>query len=190
MAETRKGKGNVMKIVELGLDNRVYNEMKKPGFSAEALARELTIEGIPITAQSIRKFIKNTKTAQQKIIQQDLQVAEQVKALTIDYTNELKSILDEVQEVKNEAKDEKDLTTYNQLIGRIFQGIELLAKLSGDIKPKGSVDINIIYQEINTDIERQMRDVKKDMFQDVIDVDAEIIKEDKKYQDSMVAQPL
>ena len=175
-----KNKANILKVVELGLENRVFDEMKKPGFSAEALARELSAEGNNITAQSIRKFIKKSKGAQQRLAQQDLQVASQVKELTMNYTNELKDILSEVQDMKNTAREEKDLATYNQLIGRIYQGIELLAKLSGDMKPKGSVDINIIYNEIQSDVESKMRNIKDDLFKNTIDVDAEILEEDKK----------
>lgn len=180
MSGERQGKtGNVLKVVELGLENEIYLAMKKPDFSVEAITRELNAKDIKITAQSIRKFINKTKEAQAKLVQKDIQVAEQVKALTLDYTHELKNILTEVQEVKNEAKDEKDLATYNQLIGRIFQGIELLAKLSGDLKPKASIDINIIYNEIQSNIEHKMRDVKSDMFNKVIDVDAIIKQEDE-----------
>jgi len=174
-----KNKANVLKVVELGLENRVYDEMKKPGFSAEALTRQLNAEGVKITAQSIRKFIKKSKNAQQRLAQQDLQVANKVKELTVNYTNELKDILSEVQEMKNTAREEKDLATYNQLIGRIYQGIELLAKLSGDMKPKERVDINIVYNEIQSDVESRMRNIKDDLFKNTIDVDAEIQQEDK-----------
>ena len=173
-------KPNVLKVVELGLENRVYDAMKKKGFSVEALTREFNDEGIEITAQSIRKFIKKTKKAQRELIQQDLSLAKEIKELTLDYNKAIRSILDEVNEVKNLAKDEKDYATYNQLVGRLMQGIELIAKLTGDLKPKGSVDINIIYNEINSDIERKMREHGK-MFRkpEIIDVDALVIEEDE-----------
>jgi len=172
--------GTVLKVIELGLQQRVYDEMKKPKFSVEALTKKLKEEGIIITAQSVRKFIKKTRTAQQKLIQRDLHAAEQYKQLTMDYSDALKSILNEVEEVKNTAKSEKDYTTYNQLIGRLMQGIELIAKLSGDVDTK-KIDINIIYNEINTDIEKQMRSVKRDLFgAKVIDIDAEIENDDKR----------
>jgi len=180
MTENKKMQGNVMKVVSLGLQDRVYSEMKKPTFSIEKLARTLSEEGTNITSQSIRKFIHKTKKAQQELIAKDLQTANQVKQLTIDYTKELHSILDEVKEVKNTAKDEKDMATYNQLIGRLMQGIELLAKLTGDIKPKGSVDINIIYQEINQEVQQDMKKLRKEMFSGkVIDIDFEIKKSDE-----------
>jgi hypothetical protein len=99
----------------------------------------------------------------------------------MDYGKELKSILKEVEEVKNNAMVEKDYMTYNQLVGRIMQGIELIAKLTGDIKPKGSIDINFIYNEINNNIENDMKTVRSDMFNaEIIDIDAEVEEEDRK----------
>ncbi len=168
-----------LKITELGLDQRVYDELKKPSFSAEKLSRVFTEEGTPVSAHSIRKFIKKTKKAQQEIIQKDLAAADVLKKQIMDYGKVLKDILDEVVEVKNEAKDEKDYSAYNQLVGRLMQGVELIAKLTGDIKPKADIDINIIYNEINTAVDREIKKVKEDIFDDnVIDIDAEVEQED------------
>ena len=179
-----KGAGNVLKVIELNLQDRVYTEMKKIGFSVEALTRQLKKEDYNITAQSIRKFIRKTKKAQQALISKDLQAAEQLKQVTMDYTKTIKGILNEIEEVKNDVKIEKDYTAYNNLVGRLMQGIELIAKLAGELKPKGSVDINIIFQEINTDVEREMKEIKKDVFDNkIIDVEAEIKDEDKRMEE-------
>jgi len=179
---------NELKIITLGLQNKVYDAMKKPGFSAEALAREFEASGTKITAQSIRKFIKKTKRAQQELIQNDLKISNELVKTAMDYNKALRNILDEVEEVKKEAKDEKDFTTYNQLVGRLLQGIELFAKLTGDMKPKGSVDINIIYNQISSDVDTKMRSVRKEMFdeQDIIDVDFEVSEEDKDITDKLI----
>ena len=183
---TRRGKGNVMKVVELGLEDSIYTAMKKPNFSVESLTRQLCAEGIQITAQSIRKFIRKTKEAQRELISKDMQAAEQFKQLTIDYGKALKDILTEVEEVKNTVKDEKDYTSYNQLVGRLMQGIELIAKLTGDIKPRGAVDINIIYNEINSNIEKDMKSLRSELFTDnVIDADFDIVIEDKENADKL-----
>lgn len=178
MSEKNK---NVLKIISLGLEHRVYDAMKRPDFSAESFARELNAEGIEISAPSLRKFINKTQRAQQELIAKDVKVSQDIMKTAMDYNKELKSILNEVQEVKNDAKNKKDFTTYNQLIGRLLQGIELFAKLTGDIKPKGNIDIKIIYNQISDDIETNMQSVRKDMFDkiDVIDVDFDIIEEDK-----------
>jgi len=184
--KSRQGAGNVMKVIELGLEQDVYNAMKLPGFSAEGLARTLTERGTNITAQSVRKFIKKTKKAQQELISQDLAVSNQVKELTINYSRALKDILSEVEEVKNMAKTDKDMATYNQLVGRLYQGIELIAKLTGDIKPKGSVDINIIYNEINANVDKDRREFRNAIFTDnVIDVEYEIKNEEDKLKEEL-----
>jgi len=172
-------KGNILKVIELGIQDRVFDAMKQPRFSVEALTRKLNSEGISITAQSIRKFIKKSKKAQQELIKRDLRTSHEIQKITLDYTKTIKAILDEVKEVKDKAREEQDMATYNQLVGRLYQGLELIAKLTGDIKPRGSTDIKIIYNEINANIEKNMRDIKKEMFEDrVIDVDYEIEKED------------
>ena len=180
--------GNVLKVIELGVQDRVYDAMKKPRFSVEALAREFNTEGTKITAQSIRKFIRKTKEAQKELIARDLNAAHELKKITMDYGKELKSILTEVQEVKDEARADKDMATYNQLVGRIMQGIELIAKLTGDIKPSGStnIDLKIIYNEINDDIEQKMRSIKGNIFTgETIDVDAVIVENDKEQTEKL-----
>jgi hypothetical protein len=171
-------RGNVLKVVEMGLQNKVYDAMKKPGFSVEGLARQLQNEGVDITPQSIRKFIKKSKDAQKEIIQQDMKMSSELSQLAMDYNKELKDILKEIQVVKNDAKDTKDYVTYNQMISRILQGIELLAKITGDMKPKANInyDIKVIYNEINNDIEKQMSELKNEK---IIDVEYEIKEEDK-----------
>ena len=178
-----RDKGNVLKVIELGVENRVYDAMKKPRFSVEALTRELNTEGIHITAQSIRKFIKKTKKAQQELISRDINAATEYKKLAMDYSKEIKNILEEVKEVKDEARTNRDMATYNQLVGRLMQGLELIAKLTGDIKPKGSVDVTLIYNEINEDIEKKMSKMKHALFREAaIDVDFEIVNEDKEME--------
>jgi len=174
----KKELGNVLKVVEMGLEKDVYAAIKKPGFSAEALARQFTADGKHITAQSIRKFVKKTKNAHNAIIEKDMALKNEVMELTMNYKEALNDILTEVKEVKNMAKDDKDYTTYNQLVGRLLQGIELFAKLTGDMKPKGNIDINIIYNEIATDVEKKILDLKN-KFETVVDVDFEIDTEDE-----------
>jgi len=191
MIENRTSSGNVLKVVEMGLQDKVYEAMKLPKFSVEALTRQLNAEGINITSQSIRKFIRKTKTAQKELIARDLNVASEVKKLTMDYTSEIKNILEEVKNVRTTVLVEKDMASYNQMITQLFKGMELLAKLSGDIKPAGStnVDIKVIYNQIGDEIETKMRDVTKNMFKGkIIDVDAVVEEEDKKQAAILQAQ--
>ena len=97
----------------------------------------------------------------------------------MDYSKELKEILKEVKEVRDDAKNSKDYVTYNQMIDKLYKGLELIARLTGDIKTKVDVnyDIKVIYNEINNDIERQMSILNDNKS---IDVEYEIVEEDKK----------
>ncbi len=181
-----KSGSNVLKVVALGLRDRIYDEMKSSSFTVEGVTRKINAEGVKITSQSIRKFIQKTKDAQRKLIRKDLAAAESIKQLTIDYGNTLKNILKEVEEMKDLARENKDMQTYNQLIGKIYQGIELIAKLTGDMNPNKSIDIKIVYNEINTNVENTMKDMKNAIFKDkVVDVDAEIIEDDKKAEEEL-----
>jgi hypothetical protein len=174
--------GNTLKVVAMGLDKRVLEEMSLPGFSVEGVTRKFKGEGIDITAQSIRKFIRKSKGAQQEMIAQDLNMAKQLTKTYIDYGNTLKQILTEVEEVKQQAKTDRDFATYNQMVDKLYKGLELIAKLTGDIDTR-NIDIKIIYNEINSDMEKIMRPIRKDMFKEkIIDIDSDIIAEDKKYE--------
>lgn len=172
---------NVMKVITLGLQDEVIKAMAQPGFSAEALSRKFTAEGKKISAQSIRKFIKKNKEAQKALVRKDKETAREVKRITLDYTTTLREILDEVQEVKNEAKTTKDMITFNQMIDKIYKGIELIAKLTGELKPNKTTDITVIYNQIDKDIENEMKHLKNKVERTtkVTDVDYEVEKEDE-----------
>jgi len=149
------------KIEQLGLQSRVFEAMKKEGFSPYKLKEDLERDGHKISVPSIYAFIGKSKEAQKEVIRTDLRAASEYKKLTLDYSKALKDILNEVEEVKNTVKDEKDYTTYNQLIGRLMQGLELIAKLTGDISPTkdAKVDITVIYNQINEKIEKDIKEV-------------------------------
>ena len=58
------------------------------------------------------------------------------------------------------------------------KALGFIVKISGDLKPKSNIDINIIYNEINTDVEKKMSEMKKKIFDStIIDVDAEILED-------------
>ena len=42
MSEKRS---NILKVIEMGLDNRIFDEMKQPTFSVEGVTRKLNNEG-------------------------------------------------------------------------------------------------------------------------------------------------
>lgn len=181
MAEKRKPKANVLKVVELGLEDKVIEALKQPKFSAEALAKQLTAEGTPITAQSIRKYVKKTQRARQQLIANDMNAAKELKQLAMDYNKEIRSILDEVQEVKNSAREKEDFASYSQLVGRLMQGIKLIAELTGELNNKKEIDINVIYHGISEELESKFRDSRSELFSGkIIDIEGEVLEEDNR----------
>ena len=83
---------------------------------------------------------------------------------------------------------ENKLDTYTKLIGKLYQGIELLAKLRGDLQQKNNkgVDINIIINEINKeafDHNKTLRDNLHNI--KTIDIEAEIVEEDKQKEQEL-----
>jgi ppGpp synthetase/RelA/SpoT-type nucleotidyltranferase len=177
--------GPSLKIVKLGLEKRIINFMKQ-GKSVKAMADKLNKEGVEITPQSISKFIVQSKQEQANVIKSDVAVSTEFKKMYLDYNKALKDILTEVEEVKTEARNEKDYKTYSALVGRLLQGIELFSKIAGDLKVSGTGDINIIYNEISRNVEKEQRKTIDQIFKDdVIDVDAIILeqKEESKRRD-------
>jgi len=58
----------------------------------------------------------------------------------------------------------------------------------GDIRPNGSIDINLIINEINKATFVEHKDVKKQLFKNndkILDIEAEIIEEDKKCEERL-----
>lgn len=167
------------KIKFLKLDKLIFDLAIKHNNVAAKVHRELAEMGITIEYSHIVHFIRKitgTKLQEKKFKMEVDRVSEYNK-LSMDYSKELKSILDEVRQIKEKVIKESDYNAYNQLIGRLMQGIELLAKINGDIKLKPTLDINILYEKVSNDVERRMTKLHNDIYKgkiQVIDVDYEI----------------
>jgi len=176
---SRKGKGNVLKVVELGLQDKVYDALKN-NISVEKLTKTLNDDGVKITSQSIRKFIKKTKKAQSELIKTDLKEVQEYKKMQLDYNRTLKAGLMKLEEKLSQAEQIDDLASWNALYKSMLQTVDLFAKLAGDINPAGStkVDINVIYNEIVEKMEKGK--TKSDLFSEkTIDVDAYVLDEEE-----------
>jgi len=169
--------GPEMKVTQLGLEKEVIKLLSKK-VSVAKMERIFKDKGIKITSQSIRKFIKDSKQKQTNLIKQDVGEMTEYKKMYLDYNKALNTILAEVEEVKNEVKEQKDYKTYNALVGRLLQGIELFSKIAGDLKVGGTGDINIIFNEISKDVEKKQRKTIDDIFKDdIINVDVVILEQ-------------
>ena len=169
-------KGKQFSVEKHGVEKEVL-ELHKNKTPATVISKLLEQKGIKIAPLGINRWIKHTKArASQK---RDLELRKDCDVIVMNYKNEITSILDEVKEMKEKCKIEGDLKIYDKMVGRLFQGLELLAKLMGDIKQGNSIDINIIINEINKKAEYLNKKMRTNLGDaPIVDVEAEIIKDD------------
>lgn len=178
-----KGKTQLFAVEKHGVEEDVL-KMYKEHIPATTISKILKEKGITITADGINRWLGKLRKADTHSTQ--IQSAEKFEAVVLDYNNEIISILEEVKEMKEIAKADKNLRDYGVLIGKLYQGMELLAKLMGDIKPKGSVDINIIINELNKLSFDENKDARQDLFRSpIIEIDAEILNDDKECEEKL-----
>lgn len=178
-----------MKMIELGAEEFILDLIKKGknvkqittlvNENEEFMRKNIKIYGNnKIDYQSVRKFIAKSKKATQELMKTDKKSAVEYKNMVMDYSSEIKCILRDVKELRDLAKGEKDYASFSALVGRLFQGLELLARISGDIGQPGQVDVNIIYEDISRRMEKQNRDKKGSLFGKGIDIDLYVDKSD------------
>lgn len=177
-----KGKGQLYAVDKLGIVDDVL-KMYKAGMPATKMSKQFLSQGIKIAPLGINRWLgTQKKKASEKM---NVENYKKYEMMVVDYEFEIKSILDEVKELKDYCKEEKKIDSYTKLVGKLFQGLELLAKLMGDIKPKGSVDINIFIKELNKQSFDSNKDVRNKLYDNTIDVEAEILKNDKIKEEEM-----
>lgn len=135
---------------------------------------------VKISPLSINRWLK--KQREKDLSEKGIESKEKFDNIVMNYTHELKSILDEIKEIKAIAIQEGKLDTYAKLVGKIYDGLNLFAKINGDIQQKssGSMDINIIINEINKETFGENKQLRNKLHGfETIDVEAEILEEDK-----------
>jgi hypothetical protein len=160
-------------IIRYNLQDLVYSLHEKK-LTPKEISEEIFIkEKIRIKPFTIYNFLKpSIKQQQQKYLEikdKNLELA------VMNYREELYEILSEVKEMKQRAKEEENHQIYEKLIGRLYQGIELLAKLTGDFKDTKQIDINVIVTEVGKHVSERNKHAKP---QNIIDVEAEIFEDD------------
>lgn len=176
-----------MAVEEQGVSKEVL-DMWANGLTAVAISEELKKKGIEISNVSIAKWLKTQQLAMEEKKHVEIESARQFKTLVVNYQKEITSILDEVKIMKQKAIETEDMNTYVKLVGRLYEGLELLAKLLGDIKPSGSIDINIIIDEINKTKFVENKDARNNLYNkgsEVIDIEAVITKEDEEAEKNL-----
>jgi len=161
---------------------RLYREKVPATKISDVLRMEDDIKIAPLAINRWLKFVRSQDKTE--IVAKN---TEKFEAMIVDYKEEITTILDEVKEMKEYAKEQKQLDSYVKLVSKLFQGLELLAKLMGDIKPSGSVDINVIINKINEQVVHEKRNLRETLHSTntIIDVEAEIIEQDKQMEEDL-----
>ena len=181
-----KGKSQLFAVDKFGVSDFVLEQFKEGIPATKISAKLLGEKNIKIAPVGINRWLNKYKT--ESINNTDIVNKEKFDLMVINYKNEITDILDEVKVMKALAKDEGQLDTYVKLVGKLFQGLELLAKLMGDIRPSGSVDINVIIKEINKNVFEENKSGRHDLFNietETVDAEFEIIKDDNKEKEKL-----
>ena len=172
-----KGKGQKFAVEKFGVEDEVL-KLYKDNIPATKISQLLLQKEIKISPLGINRWLSRQRTSD--VENKKIQNYEKFEVMVMDYKREITDILDEVKEMKKLAKDQKQLDSYVKLVGKLFQGLELLAKLMGDIRPSGSVDINVYINELNKKVFNENKTLRNNLYNATpIDVDAEIIEGDK-----------
>ena len=180
------GREQEFKVEKEGVEDFVlkhYKDKIPATIISDTLKKEKNVNISPL---AINRWLKAQRTGDKK--ETTIQSKEKFEVMVMDYTEEIRTILDEVKEIKAIAIAENKIDSYTKLVGKLYQGIELLAKLRGDLQPKGSknVDINIIINEINKEAFDKNKTLRNSLHNaTVIDVEAEIIENDKQQENEL-----
>ena len=168
------GRSQLFAVERYGVQDYVlglYRSGKNYTEISKLLFDEKNIKIAPI---GLSRWIKTVKLRIND--ETNIKATQQFELMAMDYKKEITGILKEVKEMKDEAKNNGELNFYDKMIGRLYQGLELLAKLMGDMKPDGNVNVNIIIGEINRRVQDRNREERNSFFSkaDAIDISEEI----------------
>jgi len=175
------GRQQQFAVEKYDVENFVLRHYKERVSATKISQLLLKDKGIKISPLGINRWLKRQR--ENDIKEKSLQSKEKFEVMVMDYIKEIQDIHEEVKEIKAKAIEEGKLDTYVKLVNTLHKGIELLAKIKGDLQPKHNgkaPDINIIINEINKEAFDKNK-VLRNNFHDmkIIDVEAEIINEDK-----------
>lgn len=174
-----RGKSTLCSVEKYKVEDDVL-ELYKQNIPATQISLRLEQKGVKISPLGIRRWLDSQRKEDKG--SRDIQNRDKFENMVIDYKTEITGILNEVNEMRALCKEKNDLKYYDKMLGRLYQGLELLAKLMGDIKPSGSVDINIIINDINKRAFNENRQLRSKLHgATIIDVEAEVTELDEKH---------
>jgi len=162
-----KGKTQKFAVEKYGVEDEVL-ELYKKNMPATKISKYLEANGVKIAPTGINRWL----AMQRKVDMRDLRIenVKKFETMVVNYKNEITNILDEVKVMKDLAKEEQKLDSYVKLVGKLFQGLELLAKLMGDMKPTDKVDVKVMINAINKDIFEKKKELRKTLYADGVSV--------------------
>jgi len=178
-----RGTYQLMSVDKHGVGEEIIN-LYKQGLTYKQMSEMLAKKGISIHPKSIGAWMAAQRADYGKKV--DIQTYKKFEEMVFDYKKEITEILTEVKEIKQQAIESKDVSyaakmdIYVKLVSKLYQGMELLAKIMGDVKSTGQTDIKVIVNEINKSMYIDNKGVRHKLFDksDVINIEAEILGEE------------
>jgi len=174
------GRQQLFAVEQEGVEDFVLEKYKENQPATKISELLMEQKQVKISPLSINRWLN--KQRKSDVNTKHIVSKEKFDTMAINYSNELKTILEEVKEMKAIAKARGELDNYTKLVGKIYDGINLFAKIHGDIKQGGgsnNVDINIIIEKINETASENSQRLRNSFNKHkTFTVDAEIIGED------------
>ena len=170
------GKWQTTLVEQMDMEDEVL-KLFKDGKSSNEISDMMKSKGKNLSPYAIKSFLKSAR--QEFKENKSLETAKKVEDMVTNYREELNSILEEVKGMKDLARESGNMNAYDRMIGRLYQGLDLLAKLTGDYKETKTVDINIVIDEINRRTFMENKEIRNKLHQTELVVDAEILEQEK-----------
>ena len=178
------------KIKKYNLDKVIFR-LRKDGMVVRQIKDEILREtGVDISEKSIYDFLKKDENVKKELLQKDTELQKTARELAVDYRKEINDILSEVKSIKKDALAEKDYQIVDKMIGRLFQGLELINKIvDGNSIKNQKVDIKVLYQNIFDETHEKYKTLKQGVFSEDINVD-DYIKENDKIEEEKLKKEI
>jgi len=135
--------GKVSKIVELNLTDEI-EDLRAKGYGYIAISKELQGKGHNISFMAVARYIKGSNEVAKNVIGKRANLQEKLTERKLNIQDELYKLKDEVNQVKQEALENRDFDLVLKAMDRLQKQFELIAKLTGELQPsKNEVNVNV-----------------------------------------------
>jgi hypothetical protein len=181
---TSKNTNQLFAVEEMEVVDEVL-ELHYAGVPATKISKILKGKGKDISPSAIIRWLKAKQ--EEVTARKQIESRQKYEVMVNNYEEEVEQILDEVKEIKNRVVEENDIKMYDKMVGRLYQGIELLAKLRGDVKTGNQVNIQMIFNEISEKSFDKYKGTRDTIhgYAETIDIEATVKKEDKEISEGL-----